>query len=141
MKKGTYKLHWFWEIATKWYFFPVFYTVLGFLMYMLNQFYLDKYNKLNLFLLTLFFIPNGLFYFTFLLSGNKEVETTWLFFPYFYFSFVIISIIIIQYWKLKKNLVLRWLIIILILIILLSFTGCVIGGTNWDYLKLPERII
>ena len=129
------KLGWFWGITTKWYFFPLFYLFLSIVIYISRSYYNDV-DKYKIFYYTLFFMPNGLFYFTYILTGQKTPDVVGLFFPDFYFGFLLILIIIMQFirWINNKNIILRWLIIIVILIILLSFAGCVAGGREFNYL-------
>jgi len=135
------QLHWFWKLTTKWWFFPVFYVVLAFLATIqllsingkgtFSQF-IDA--SAHIFFLILVFMPTGLqfylskFYYKYYLAyyispvpSARQMELIMFTFD----GFIIISIIMIQYFKLKKNITLKWLIITLIVLLLLAFFGCV----------------
>ncbi len=127
MKKLNLKL--FWKITSQWYFFPVFYLVLSSMVFI----YIKGYNDVEpskIFWLTLFLIPNGLFYFIYLLTNKKPEVILGNFLPLFYFPFVTILIITISFFKSVKGIVLKWCIIGLFVLIFLTFFGCAAG--HWE---------
>ena len=99
---------WFWDITTRWYFFPVFYVLLALI--------LSKESDGGI-LYSLFLMPVGISYFIHLTPWNKNL-------PLFYYVIPIFSVIAIQYYRIKKKKVIKWLIITLLLYLLLNFYGC-----------------
>lgn len=129
-KSDDSQLHWFWRITTRWYFFPLFYFFLVFILTIILG--IVSKNFISNFLLATFFMSDGLLYFVSIIFGIKEMysgfaDTFSTYFPIFFNVGMIISIIVIVYYKLKRNITLKWLIIALILLILISFSGCVIN--------------
>jgi len=137
---NTQELRGFWRIATKWYFFPLFYTILVLLLTVIP--FSIKSRSLSvhmeIFLETLAFMPAGLLVLLEFAGididhlGIDFIRTENLVFilPIFFFVFAIASIISIQYFKNRKGKILKWLIITLLLVMLLSFLGCSIGLTE-----------
>ena len=168
-KPDNSKLHWFWKITTKWWFFLVFYYSLYLIFNILYEFFRPGgYNSLDfhytfflirrdggifgilsfLFrsiagilgesLLSLLFFPFGLVAILDLIFPNSGDFLS--FFPFFIGNAFIFSLMIaIPYFKYKKKQILKWLIIALFLVMILSFSGCVIGGIekNWDFRFAP----
>ena len=92
--------------------------------------YLKGYGDVEpakILLLTIYLIPNGVFYFTYLFTGNKISVIFGNFLPIFYFTFVILVILIIHYFKLRKSRIVRWLILLVFLLFILTFFGCAAG--------------
>ncbi|MEK6984378.1 MAG: hypothetical protein AABX33_07425 [Nanoarchaeota archaeon] len=118
----------FWKLAVKWYFFPLLYIILTLLFTIIVP---TKGHNLGdlfrIFLVTLYYLPNGLVYLILVLStypkhrfGNVLIYL----FPIVFHVFWIASAIIIQFFKVKKGRILRWLVITVFLAMLLSFLGC-----------------
>ena len=128
------ELHWFWKLTTKWYFFPLFYVSLSLIFTII--YFTTKESVRSLFFLSyiipwalvfMLFMPAGLMYLIFNVLGKfYNIELTqgisavyiiifWLLVP--------ISIFKIYTYKSKRNEVLKWLIITLIVVMLLSFIG------------------
>lgn len=124
MKKS--KLDKFWEITSKWYFFPALYLILSFLIFIYLRGYEDI-EPIKILLLTIYLVPNGVFYFIYLYTGNKISVIFGNFLPLFYFTFVIVVTLIIQYFKLRKNRIIKWLILLILLLFILTFFGCAAG--------------
>ncbi len=82
-------------------------------------------------------LPNGIFYFVNLLTGFQLKNWQQVFiFPVIYFITLFILIIILQYFKLNRKIILKWLIILILLSIILSFAGCIVGlVTNSNYVS------
>lgn len=118
MKKS--KLDIFWNITSKWYFFPLLYLSL------VVTLILSEPRNFEFMFFIMYLMPNGIFYFVNLLSGYQiENESMVFIFPLIYFLLIIISISIIQYYKFKRKIILKWLILSILLLILLTFSGCI----------------
>ena len=118
------QLHWFWKYTTKWWFFPVYYVVLVFLLSFLYM--LDKKEILALlgFAYILISMPIGLLYLANIpKEGTYQVLSEWDG-SYIFILLFIVLFSIITYYKYKKETILKWLIITLFLLITLSFVGC-----------------
>ena len=138
------QLHWFWRLTTKWWFFPLFYFILALILALL-AFIQDPSHIWGYIFLSIILMPQGLIGFlTVLLSShgnvvNLQQELGFSNFVVLYFAIAVIIIISyswIIYSKYRLNKVLKWLIIILMLIIILSFSGCILEqidlvGTGW----------
>lgn len=123
--KSNENLHWFWKLTTKWWFFPVFYIALVFIFLAIKGKLIEGDDTIFNISMLLYLMPNGLFYFLGLDIGSGSFLPPRIrYFPPLFHTLFIFSIIIIQYFKLKKNKILKWLIILLILLLLLSFFGC-----------------
>ena len=122
------QLHWFWKITTKWWFFPVFYVIIGSTFFIKNS----PKNIIPLhFLLFLILAPSGiLFYFNMFMT----IQGLWLSYVVSFISylFIIFSYFLIQYYNSKKK-ILKWLIIVLLFYIIISFVGCVKLSHNIDF--------
>ncbi len=143
-------LHPFWKFTIKWWFFPSLYIFLASLYIIIVGLtaaellpgYIDGEHA-NL--LILYFMPHGLIYLLETFPIIKYIfqlvyyipGASFLFdrgfFPLFFHLFFIASIIKIQNDKIKKRKVLKWLIVTLILLLVLSFSGCVIGSYTGYY--------
>ncbi len=118
------ELHWFWNLTSKWWFFPVFYVTITFLTY-LNVYDKNDY-ELWVFLLFLLLLPAGLIFYidTILQFFNLSDIVYWelpMLSALIFHIFLIISIFFIFYFRSRKNKILKILIITLIILILLSF--------------------
>ena len=123
-------LAWFWNFATKWYFFPLLYLVPVLLtvilpLIMSKSIILDK--EMSLILLKLVNEQVGLLSLLELVGidpykfgidflGTENIGNI---LSILFFVFAIASIISIQYYKNKKGKILKWLIITLLLVMLL----------------------
>ena len=131
MKNKQEEANWFWELTTKWWFFPVFYVLIIFILYLIVIITRTKVPTLfwESFIVPFYglFItmPFGLVYFVW---GSKIMKyiVNYIFVFFFYLLFIT-SIITICYYKAKKNKILKWLIITWIILLVLSFVGCAIG--------------
>ena len=135
-KLDNSKLHWFWKITTKWWFFPLSPFLMSFLyLIIFNRDYLFYYDLSwalwVTFGLSFFFIPAGIAYFIMLfielITGWSNLSLLAMFIViltsaifYVYFT---VSIFKIVKSKNKENKILKKRIIILLLLILLSFIG------------------
>src|SRR3989338_1533800 len=133
MKKP--KLDIFWNITSEWYFFPLFYLFLV-VIFSIPTIIQDPSFGETLWFVALL-IPNGIFYFVNLLTGFELKNWQQVFiFPVIYFIILFILISIIQYFKFNRKIILKWLIILILLSIILSFAGCIIGMvTNSNYIS------
>ena len=114
------KLHWFWDLTTKkWFFLVLYFSLTLLLLIYANVKYRAPAPALLGFIVSM---PIGLLY----LFGlfNKSELQSFIFVCVFYI-FMVSSIIYLNYIKYKKGIILKWLIIILILLMILSFAGCV----------------
>ena len=134
---------WFWNLTTKWWFFPVFYVSLAViyttLALLLSELGFGSHyigitspsiiKVLVFFLYVLIFLPHGFFYFVYLLSGGRSGNAAgfWPAWTIFFHLVFLYLMVIVPYWKYKKNIILKWLIISLILFLVLSFAGCSLG--------------
>ena len=127
----------FWELTREWYFFPISYLLLSIIFALIWISIMKSTQQfLTILLYALYFMPNG---FILLLpnqlNGVIQNSLSWLFrgtgeefllgFPLVMHPLLIISIILISFFKYKRNKVLKWLIITLLLFMILSFVGCV----------------
>ena len=127
---GT-KLNWFWTITTKAWFFPVYYLLLAFLLYIVLLISGDPAPPLALFLFYIILsMPIGLIYITYIpfygLNDKTYQDGSTLFYFMFigFYLFFALTISLVQNFKNKKNKILKWMIIILLILITLSFLGC-----------------
>ena len=132
VKKNT-----FWKIILAWYFFPLIYVVLIFLIFIYLEGYKDV-NPLKIFFLMLYLVPNGLVYFYYQTTGEKPSVIFGNLVPMVYFAIMLIGLIGIQYFKTRKISIARWLTISILIILLLTFFGCAAG--NWDKATYFEPI-
>ena len=125
---------WFWDITTRWYFFPVFYVLLAFITVVSYSFKIGLsvvnsdntlFNELfrnelmsmhsrflNLLGTPIYFILHRQYRPVLFLYYSIKISSA---------VFVIYSAAVIQYFKIKKNKMIKWLVITLLLYILLSF--------------------
>ena len=111
-KSDNSKLNWFWDITSRGLFFVIFYLLLSLilLIYVSAEYRAPAPALLGYIL----FMPIGLLY----LFGLFNNTDTWSFhFVYVFDIFLILSVIAISYFRFKKNIILRWLIIALIILI------------------------
>ncbi len=128
------QLHWFWNLTTKWWFFPLFYLTLSFLFAVLWRIISKSPMSLYIILYTLYFLPNGFvmlippvnLLLQYALGGlfGGIGDDFYVGFPLLALPLIILSILVIYYYKRKKNKILKWLIISLFLFLILSFLGC-----------------
>lgn len=120
-------LDFFWKITSKWYFFPLFYILLVLIFSIIvtsrEGSYSDWDEVGGIFLMGLYFLPSGLFFFIPELERFGE-EGLYLIFPAVFHLFWIISVIVMQILKYKRNRILKWLVITLFILMVLSFAGC-----------------
>ena len=121
---------WLWKTALKWYFFPLLYIFLAVVFSFIASiaesggYYNSDFEELGgIFLMTLYFLPNGLFFFVQELQKFGE-EGLYIIFPAVFHVFWIVMAVILQYFKYRKNKTLRWIIITLTILMVLSFAGC-----------------
>jgi len=134
----------FWKLAIKWYFFPVLYIILAILFTLISLIKeskgLNDFEELGgIFLMTLYFLPNGLIL---LIEGfgsyvrGKVDQDFFLVFPIAFHIFWIASVGVIQFFKIKRDRIIRWLIITVFLAMILSFIGCtenLLVGKGFNY--------
>jgi len=126
-KQNNDELHWFWRLTTKWWFLPAFYIFLALLV----PLFVNEGTSADVwsaYFISIMIMPVGiLWFFSFLI--NEKILYDYIQIPFLIIShiFQISSIILIQLYKSKFNKVLKWLIILLLFLIILSFIGCVIG--------------
>lgn len=119
-KSDDSQLHWFWRVTTKLYFFPLFYITLALLLSILDGL-MRKEVSLGTFFYALAMMPQGLL----LLVGILHfVQDSPLPIYLVFHPLLLASIIVINYYKTRKKVVLKWLIITWLLLIILSFAGC-----------------
>lgn len=127
---GDSNLHWFWKLATQWWFFPVFCLIIVFVLSIyLNLKDIFDYPPefFDFMLSSLAILPMGLVsYFVATLDINYILGYFLMALSYLFF---IISLILIPYYKIKKNKVnkvliiaLFWLIIVTIIILFYDIT-------------------
>ena len=134
--ENSSKPHRFWEFTSKWYFFPLFYLTLAILFIIISKLigrYLDVKDFvgiISLFLTVLYIMPSGLLFFLVLIGiKDRYLTVPALYFPILFHVFTVASIVVISYFKYKKHRILKWIIITLFLLFILSFIGCIIPGT------------
>ncbi|MBI2654905.1 hypothetical protein HYX06_00580 [Candidatus Woesearchaeota archaeon] len=138
MKNKQEEANWFWKLTTKWWFFLVLYLFMSFLSLIVITIYgvYDKSDPLKIvgmFVVTLLFLmPLG---FVYLLEIPLNLGLfLGLISIFIYHALIIGSIIAVPYFKHKENRILKWLIIFLFLVIVISFFGVIIGHlTNFKY--------
>src|SRR3989344_8507999 len=88
---------WFWKITSKWYFFPLFYILLVLIFSAIAASVEgDDWNEIgSFFLLGLYFLPSGIFFFIPELTRLGE-EGLYIIFPSVFHLFWIISVITMQ---------------------------------------------
>ena len=126
-------VHWCWKITTKWWFFPVFYLFLALLGAVIWKLKGGEKEFLNYFIVLLIFMPAGLALF---LGPILEKVSLGMFqsgevlisLPYFFHPLAFISYIVILYYKYKKHRIIKWLVLALLILLVLSFIGCAVGG-------------
>ena len=119
----------FWEVTAKWYFFPIFYVLLVLLLIFIklkgNLF--GEGAIFGYFIPVVVSMPSGLLYFIYFPPLSKYItEAIQLPLIFSFHAVSVISIILIQYFKIRRNKILKWLIITLLVLILLAFFGCVV---------------
>lgn len=138
-KSDDSQLEWFWELTTKWWFFPVFYVFLTFLVTIIWKLKGHEDSFLGLFSALLLVLPSGIIFIlqfirTFgILSPfngtfDQFINAASMVAPLIFLPFMLLSIIRIAYYKIKKGKILKWLIITLLLYLTLSFVGCSLAG-------------
>ena len=122
-------VHWFWNLTTKWWFFPIFYLFLVLLVTVIWKVKGTERTFLSTLALLLIYMPSGLLVFLDklrVLTGDSLTITAG-FFPYFFHPVAIASLIVIQYYKYKKNKILKWLVLTLLFLLVLAFVGCTLS--------------
>ena len=134
------QLHWFWKLTTKRYFFPVFYfslLALQTIVYFFNKegisVLLHPIYIFGNMIIFMFFAPAGLLYLTFILQGKDYnlgvMQSITAVFLIIFWLLIPISISKIYIYKSRHNKVLKWFILTLIIVMLISFVGF-FGGVN-----------
>ena len=139
----------FWKLAVKWYFFPILYIILAVLFVIIsiikeNGEFSDFEGLGGTFLLTLYVLPNGLIFLFMGLDsyierkiGEEFLQGFILIFPIVFHIFWIASVVIVQFFKIKRGKIIRWLVIAVFLAMLLSFIGCtqnlLTGGKSFNF--------
>lgn len=121
LNKGDKKeLHKFWDITARGLFFVLFYLFLSLILFIYAS---TKYGApLPSIFGFMLFMPIGLLY----LLGLFNNTDTWAYhFIYVFDTLLISAAIIISYFRFNRNIILKWLIIALILLVVASFAGCV----------------
>ena|SRR3989338_1725199 len=122
----------FWKLSIKWYFFPILYVVLALLfvvIYIIKESVgFNNFGKMGgVFLMSLYFLPNGLILLIEELGSyvqREAGEEFFLVFPIVFHMFWIVSVGVIQFFKIRSGKIVRWLIITVFLAMILSFIGC-----------------
>ena len=145
IKESDEQLHWFWRITTKWWFFLVFYLLLALILGILNvlfppepsmseqvlneNFMIILSNILFASMFNIIALHIGIGIFFDKLFGNSNAAY-WIatILTYIFYPFIIISTIFIIYFRYKKDKILKWLIIALLLTLISSFSGCIMFG-------------
>ena len=122
----------FWRIAIKWWFLPSFHGFLALVFSIAMTFFSIVVSQGNLsfilgFPAIYFLMPGGLFYFAYLFTHYNKVADYVPILSFLFHILMIVSIFVIRYYYRNKNLILKWLIITIMLISLLSFMGCSLG--------------
>jgi len=124
------QLHWFWKVTTKPYFLPLFYTILALLLGIIDGLMRKEGITIEGVIYAFAFMPQGLGFLVLWVGLIDLIQEI----PPIYFIFhplLLISIFVINYYKSKKNIILKWLIITWLLLIILSFAGCLtIAGAH-----------
>ncbi len=117
-------INWFWKITAKTYFFPAYYTLLAFLiaviMVLTGTDIGISDGLLGSFLGAVLLMWVGIIYF-FPLPIKSVFDSN---FYAFILPIIFVLGIILNYYRTKKNIILKWLVITLFLLITLSFAGC-----------------
>lgn len=143
LNQNPKELHWFWQITTKWYFFPLLYVLMVLLLtigevwtlVLSDERYVINFTSFSgqFFYIFISFFPFGLLWFLQLFGLGLHFEIVGLgqsvspFAKYYYtatYLIPFISMFLIVYFKRKKNIVLKWLVISLLLFMFISFVGC-----------------
>lgn len=125
--------NWFWELATKWWFFPSLYFILSILYYLIAKLFISNFGEGNLMIIAVYNIiifPVGLITFgSFLLGYNSEPLLIALrgYYIWIYYILTISLVIIITHYKNKRNKTIKWLIIILLMLLVFTFIGRIIN--------------
>ena len=118
-QKPETKPNWFWDITARGWFFVIFYLLLSLILLIYAS---AKYRAPAPALLGyILFMPIGLIY---LFGLFNNTDTLSFHFVYIFHALMVLSVILISYFRFRKNIILKWLIIILILLMILSFVGC-----------------
>lgn len=150
IKQSDEQLHWFWKLTTKWWFFPLLYVSLALIfsfIYSAQNYIEERLNILSyllgvlqIFPLTLILMPFGIFYFIYILTGYKLSDLGWLrrLYIVLYFGTIAVFLFNLVVYKYEGEYSMgvkhRWMIITLLLVLILSFAGCVVGTiTGTDY--------
>ena len=127
---ASYGSYLFWKITSSWWFFLALYILLVLTLVIILNVNIGDRTISNdfeqfgsMFLMTLYFMPNGLLFF---LSYLEKFDFEYLVFvfPAVFHLFWIISVIIMQILKYKRKTILRWLILTILILMILSFAGC-----------------
>ena len=119
-KKPDTKIHWFWNLTTKLWFFPVFYFFFALILLI----YLG--GPLGGILGVVLFMPLGLLHWFGLVDKTGYPLTSEVLIIILQVSIYVIlafSIATIHYFK-KQGVIIKWLIILIIFLIIASFVGC-----------------
>jgi len=118
------ELHWFWKITSKWYFFPIFYVFLAFIVAFISAIKDKNLSQIWEFsLYSLVWMPNGLNYYPQYFDIKLEYNGS--IFSLIFFGVSLSIIIIIQFFKIKYKKILKPFIIVLLILFILAFSGCV----------------
>lgn len=122
------KINRFWDITSEWWFFPSLHLILALIATIIRyRLYGVQYFMKSLFEIIVG-LPFGFLNFPLIISfiGNKDILNdifglvTWIFYP-----FQISSWIVIYYFKYNKNRILKWVILLLLMLYIFAFIGCV----------------
>lgn len=125
------ELHWFWRVTTTWYFFPLMYLSLALIALILKILFIEYDGVyLDIFLVITYFSTSYLQLLEYLL-GVFHLSTFFIFGRYINYSFFVWAILfhiiiflsspIIYYYRLKHKKILKFLIILILSFLFLSF--------------------
>lgn len=120
-KKDESQLDRFWDITSRWYFFPLLFILLGIFFVLITG---GKPIAIIGVFMLLPFLPLGL-----LTIVGVEIGKSADMVAVVFWGFVLYSMVKIIRDRIKKNIIHKKLIVILLLLIILAFAGCV-GGAN-----------
>ena len=129
VKAGKVRFDWFWDITTRWYFFPILYVLLALILSVLLA---PEYNNPYVtILISVLVLPSfSLYSTTFRNFGGTNVIL-------FLYIFIILSAVTIQYYKVKKKKVIKWLVMLLLVFFLMTALGMIwVKDWIWDHTLL-----
>jgi hypothetical protein len=137
-KKRATADSWYWRLGAQWWFFPALYLILcGYIAFGILQItYTDTSwfrGSLQLIPFIAFFMPTGLLFPVLNIIAQSPWGILIYLLPAVVHLLILSGIIVIQVYKYRRKKILRWLVIALLIVIMLSFAGCVGGLTTGRY--------